>query len=82
MRACSTAALVDERLGLAAPPKAWLMVALLCVVACLNYLDRVMLTTMRESLTAAIPMTEAEFGLLTSTFVWVYGALSPSAAAG
>jgi MFS family permease len=61
------------------PSRAWLVVALLCVVGCLNYLDRVMLTTMRESLTQAIPMEDAEFGLLTSVFLWVYGALSPFA---
>lgn len=59
--------------------KAWLCVALLWFVACLNYLDRVMLTTMRESLTEAIPMTDAQFGLLTSVFLWVYGILSPFA---
>lgn len=61
------------------PSRAWLIVALLSVVGCLNYLDRIMLTTMRESLTAAIPMTDAQFGLLTSTFLWVYGTLSPFA---
>lgn len=61
------------------PSRAWLVVGLLCVVACLNYLDRVMLTTMRESVTSAIPMTDAQFGLLTSVFLWVYGLLSPFA---
>ncbi len=61
------------------PLRAWLIVALLCVVACLNYLDRVMLTTMRESVKSAIPMTEAQFGLLTSVFLWAYGLLSPFA---
>jgi MFS family permease len=60
-------------------PKAWLCVALLWVVACLNYLDRVMLTTMRDSLKEAIPMTDAQFGLLTSVFLWIYGILSPLA---
>jgi MFS family permease len=59
--------------------RAWLTVGLLCVVACLNYLDRVMLTTMRESVKEAIPMTEAQFGLLTSVFLWVYALLSPFA---
>lgn len=59
--------------------KAWLIVGLLWVVAALNYLDRVMVTTMRDSLTAAIPMTDAQFGLLTSVFLWVYGLLSPFA---
>ncbi|MFA5189196.1 MAG: MFS transporter [Verrucomicrobiia bacterium] len=59
--------------------RAWMVVGLLWVVALLNYLDRVMLTTMRESLVTAIPMTDAEFGLLTSVFLWVYGVLSPFA---
>jgi MFS family permease len=66
---------VDAKL----PPRAWLIVALLWVVGCLNYLDRVMLTTMRSSLVEAIPMTEAQFGLLTSAFLWVYAGLSPFA---
>src|ERR1017187_9445620 len=55
----------------------WAIVGLLWVVACLNYLDRLMLVTMRESVKADIMMTEAQFGLLTSVFLWVYGALSP-----
>ncbi len=69
----------------AIPPKttnmtrAWLVVALLCVVGCLNYLDRIMITTMRGSIVAAIPMTDAQFGLLTAVFLWIYGLLSPFA---
>jgi len=59
------------------PFRAWLVVALLAVVACLNYLDRVILTTMRTSLVEAIPMTDAQFGLLTSAFLWVYALMSP-----
>jgi MFS family permease len=47
------------------------------MVAGLNYLDRLMLVSMRESVKASIPMTEAQFGLLTSAFLWVYGAMSP-----
>src|SRR5687768_11580172 len=61
------------------PFRAWLAVALLCVVGCLNYLDRNMITTMRSSIVAAVPMTDAQFGLLTSVFLWVYGVLSPLA---
>ncbi len=61
------------------PPRAWLIVGLLTVVACLNYLDRVMLTTMRESVTASIPMSDKQFGALTSIFLLVYGLLSPIA---
>lgn len=59
--------------------QAWLCVALLWIVALLNYLDRVILTTMHGSVVAAIPMTEAQFGLLTSVFLWVYAVLSPFA---
>ncbi len=53
------------------------MVALLWGVACLNYLDRVILITMRSSITGAIPMTDAQFGLLTTVFLVTYGLLSP-----
>ena len=59
--------------------RAWVTVGLLAIVACLNYLDRVMLTTMHKSIVAAMPMTEAQFGLLTSVFLWVYASLSPFA---
>jgi MFS family permease len=57
--------------------RAWLVVGLLWLVALLNYLDRLMITTMRDPIKAAITMTDAKFGLLTSAFLWVYGALSP-----
>jgi predicted MFS family arabinose efflux permease len=60
-------------------PRAWLIVGVLWVVAALNYLDRIMITTMRDSLMQAVPMTDAQFGLLTSVFLWVYGLLSPFA---
>ncbi|KAA0988809.1 MFS transporter [Dyadobacter aurulentus] len=56
---------------------AWLVVGLLSVVGCLNYLDRMMITTMRFSIVESIPMTDAQFGLLTSLFLWIYGFLSP-----
>lgn len=56
---------------------AWLAVGLLWSVALLNYLDRMTITTMRDSIKADIPMTDAEFGLLTSVFLWVYAILSP-----
>jgi MFS family permease len=59
--------------------RAWLIVGLLWVVACLNYLDRIMITTMHGSLKEAIPMSDAQFGLLTAVFLWVYGLLSPFA---
>jgi MFS family permease len=59
--------------------RAWLIVALLWPVACLNYLDRLMVTTMHDSIKAEIPMTDAQFGLLTSAFLWVYAFMSPAA---
>ena len=61
------------------PSRAWLTVGLLFLVGLLNYLDRIMLTTMRGSIMETIPMTEAEFGLLTSIFLWIYAILSPLA---
>src|SRR5688572_3035741 len=64
---------------LKSPFRAWLVVALLCVVGALNYLDRNMIMTMRKSLVEAVPMTDAQFVLLTSIFLWVYGVLSPFA---
>ena len=54
------------------PTRAWLIVALLWFVGCFNYLDRVMITTMRGSIVAAIPMTDAQFGLFTSVFARVF----------
>lgn len=58
---------------------AWRVVAFLFFIGILNYLDRSMITTMRESIVTAIPMSDAQFGLLTSIFLWVYGILSPFA---
>ena len=56
---------------------AWLVVALLWLVAMLNYLDRLAITTMRDPIKADMVMTDAQFGLLTSVFLWVYAACSP-----
>jgi predicted MFS family arabinose efflux permease len=56
---------------------AWLVVALLWLVALLNYLDRLIITTMREPIKVDIAMTDAQFGLLTSVFLWVYAGFSP-----
>ena len=61
------------------PPRAWLTVGLLWFVGFFNYLARVMLTTMHGSMVATIHMNEAEFGLLTSSFLWIYGLLNPVA---
>lgn len=56
---------------------AWMVVGLLWFVALLNYLDRLMITTMRDPIKASIPMSDAQFGLLTSVFLWVYAVVSP-----
>jgi MFS family permease len=59
--------------------RAWLTVGMLFFVGVLNNLDRIMLTTMRLSIKADVPMTDAQFGLLTSAFLWSYAALNPLA---
>ncbi|MEO6874366.1 MAG: MFS transporter [Opitutaceae bacterium] len=58
---------------------AWTAVAVLWLAGGSNYLTRTMLTTMRGSILEAIPMTDAQFGLLTSGFLWVYALASPFA---
>lgn len=63
------------RISLCSRP--WMTVGLLWIVALLNYLDRLMITTMRDPLKAEISMSDAQFGLLTSVFLWVYGGFSP-----
>ncbi|MEO6246304.1 MAG: MFS transporter [Opitutaceae bacterium] len=61
----------------ALPTGAWTTVLLLWFAGASNYLTRTMLTTMRGSIMEEIPMTEAQFGLLTSGFLWVYALASP-----
>ena len=61
------------------PPRAWLVVAMLWFVAMLNYLDRLMLASMRESVRESIPMTDGQFGMLMAVFLFVYAGLSPLA---
>jgi len=58
---------------------AWLVVAMLFPVAVLNYLDRMILATMRVSIRADIPSiaNDAQFGILMAAFMWVYAGLSP-----
>ena len=61
------------------PPHAWRVVVLLWFTVLSNYLARALFTTMHGSLVAAIPMSEAQFGLLTSALLWTYGLASPFA---
>lgn len=57
----------------------WVVVGLLWVVALLNYMDRQMLSTMRDAM--EIDITElqsaANFGRLMAVFLWIYGLMSP-----
>jgi len=56
---------------------AWIVVGLLWVVAFLNYFDRILITSMRDPIVNAFMINDAQFGLLTSVFLWSYGVLSP-----
>ena len=55
----------------------WIIVAMLWIVAFLNYLDRILITSMRDPIVTDFNLTDAQFGLLTSVFLWSYGFLSP-----
>ncbi|MFG6397626.1 MAG: MFS transporter [Muribaculaceae bacterium] len=57
----------------------WLEVGLLWVGALLNYMDRQMLSTMRESMSVDITDLESTimFGKVMSAFMWIYGLCSP-----
>lgn len=59
----------------------WLVVALLWVVALLNYMDRQMLSTMQDAMKLDIvELQKAEaFGTLMAVFLWIYGLVSPFA---
>ena len=59
----------------------WIVVALLWVVALLNYMDRQMLSTMREYIAMDIAqLQQAEaFGVLMAIFLWIYAIVSPFA---
>lgn len=61
----------------------WLVVALLWVVALLNYMDRQMLSTMRDAMQIDIAELESavNFGRLMAIFLWIYGLVSPFAGA-
>lgn len=59
----------------------WIVVALLWVVALLNYMDRQMLSTMKPSMQADIVelQTAEAFGFLMAIFLYIYGFMSPLA---
>lgn len=57
----------------------WVVVALLSGVALLNYMDRQMLSTMKDSMQVDIIdlQSATNFGRLMAIFLWVYGLMSP-----
>ena len=57
----------------------WIVVALLWGVALLNYMDRQMLSTMKEAMQIDIVelQSAANFGHLMAVFLWIYGLMSP-----
>ncbi len=56
-----------------------MVVGLLWVVALLNYMDRQMLSTMRDAMAIDISDLESKvmFGKVMSAFMWIYGFMSP-----
>lgn len=61
----------------------WIVVGLLWIVALLNYMDRQMLSTMRDAMQIDISELESavNFGRLMAIFLWIYGLVSPFAGA-
>lgn len=59
----------------------WVVVGLLWGVALLNYMDRQMLSTMKDAMQVDIVelQSAANFGRLMAIFLWIYGFMSPVA---
>lgn len=59
----------------------WVVVGLLWGVALLNYMDRQMLSTMKEAMQIDIAELQSatNFGRLMAIFLWIYGFMSPVA---
>ena len=59
----------------------WIVVALLWGVALLNYMDRQMLSTMKDAMQLDIAELQSatNFGRLMAVFLWIYGFMSPVA---
>lgn len=55
----------------------WLLIALLWVVALLNYLDRQVIFSVFPLLKADLHISDLQLGFLGTAFLWVYGILSP-----
>lgn len=59
----------------------WIVVGLLWFVALLNYMDRQMLSTMKDAMQIDIIELQSatNFGRLMAVFLWIYGLMSPMA---
>jgi predicted MFS family arabinose efflux permease len=55
----------------------WILVALLWVVALLNYLDRQVIFSVFPLLKSDLQISDIQLGFLGTAFLWVYGVLSP-----
>lgn len=55
----------------------WVVVALLWVVAALNYIDRQVIFSLFPLLRADLHVTSTQLGFLGTAFLWVYGLASP-----
>jgi predicted MFS family arabinose efflux permease len=57
----------------------WLLVALLWVVIAVNYLDRQAIYSVFPLIKSDLHLSDAELGLVSAAFIWVYGIVSPLA---
>ena len=57
----------------------WILVAVLWVVALLNYVDRQVIFSLFPLLSKDLDLSPVQLGLLSTVFLWVYGILSPFA---
>ena len=57
----------------------WALVAVLWVVALLNYVDRQVIFSLFPLLARDLSLSPVQLGLLSTVFLWVYGILSPFA---
>lgn len=57
----------------------WTVVALLWVVALLNYLDRQVIFSVLPLVARDLHVPESQLGLLSGAFLWIYGIVSPLA---
>src|ERR1700721_2049115 len=55
----------------------WVVVGLIWIVACLNYMDRMTLFAIFPVLKRQMHLTNVGLAMLGSVFLWAYGACSP-----